>query len=172
MGTAYIPLTPESAIPLPTGVAVLPQLYHTGTNITASSYSFDAAQDEGIQFSIPQLVAYTASSNFSINLAWYAATATVGDVVWGSALAAVTPGTDTQNVETDSWATETRVTGSHLGTTAQRLHNHTVTITNLDSAASGDYMVFRVIRRAGTDSGDTMAGDARLVGVTISYPTT
>ena len=63
------------------------------------------------------------------------------------------------NVETDALATETTVTDSHLGTTGQRVHSASITISNLDSLADGDDVALR-FGRLGSNGSDTMAGDA------------
>jgi hypothetical protein len=84
-------------------------------------------------------------------------------------MAAITPDTDTQDIETDGLPTTTNVTDSHLGTVVQRLHRAVVTLTGaaLDSLAAQDNAVLRVARVA-TDGADTMTGDAILTYVYVS----
>lgn len=160
-----IVLNVDSALPVP-GVT-LPQFKMAGSSVKVPSYSFDAAATEGIQFVIPRFNDYT-SGNLTLRLLWYADSATSGDVVWGGAIAAITPETDSTDIETDSFATENTVTDSHLGTTAQRIMVATITISNLDSLAAADYVALR-IQRLGGNGSDTMSGDAQLVGVELEY---
>jgi hypothetical protein len=75
-------------------------------------------------------------------------------------MAAITPDTDTQDVETDALPTVTQVTDTHLGTVGQRLHRASITLTGaaLDTLATGDHVVLRVAR-VSADAADTMTGD-------------
>lgn len=165
MGTVRVVLTADLALPLPS--VAFPEYKQAGTNIAVASYSFDAGATEGIQFVLPYVGSY-GSGNLTCKLRWYADTATTGSVVWGASIACITPETDTQDIETDAWATENTVTDAHLGTTAQRLHEASITISNLDSIAAGDYLSLR-IQRLGTNGSDTLSGDAQLVGVVLEY---
>lgn len=169
MATTRIVLLAGQAMPVPS--ATLPELKSAGTNITVESYSFDAAADETLQFVVPYVPTY-GSGNITAKVLWYGDSATSGDVVWGVSLACLTPETDSQDIETDAWATENTVTDSHLGTTAQRLHTASVTVSNLDSITTGDYLAVRV-RRLGSSSGsDTMSGDAQMTGLVLEYSDT
>lgn len=165
MGTVRISLAADQAQPVPS--VTFPEYKQAGTNITVASYSFDAAATEGVQFIIPYVPAY-GSGNITCSILWYADTASSGNVVWGASIACLTPETDTQDIETDAWATENTVTDSHLGTTGQRLHRAVVTISNLDSITTGDYMALR-IQRLGGNGSDTMTGDAQMTAVVLEY---
>lgn len=167
MGTAYVQLNPNAAEFLG---SVFPQRdKKNGTNIPVPVLWFDAALDEAAFWRV-RLPAYS-SGNITARWGWYADTASSGDVVGELAIAAITPNTDTQDIETDALATAQSDTDSHLGTTAQRLHDQTTTISNLDSHADGDDVVVR-FRRLGSSSGsDTMSGDMGLVYILLSYTT-
>lgn len=132
--------------------------------------AFDTALDEYAFFR--WRIAGYASGNLTLNLLWYADTASSGNVVWTASIAAITPDTDTQDVETDGLASEATVTDSHLGTTGQRLHVATITISSLDSLANADMVTLRVGRPAASNGSDTMAGDAILVGLEVTYSDT
>lgn len=136
-----------------------------GTNIPVSGYAFDAAAIESIFFRF-RASGYT-SGNINVDLDWYADTASTSAVMWGAQIAAITPNTDTQDIETDALQTQATVTTTHLGTTGQRLHRSTITITSLDSIATDDQVVL-CIQRVATNGADTMAGDAILTYVTIA----
>ena len=146
-----------------------PQLQQiNGTNFPLLVNSFDAATKETLFFEfIPDNY---SSGNLTLDLYWYADTASANDVIWGAQIAAITPDSDTQDVETKSLATANTVTDTHLGTTGQRLHKATITISNLDSIAAGDVVKLAIYRDA-AQGGDTMTGDAHLWRARISYAT-
>ena len=167
MATQYIPLPPEIATPIG---STFPQfLKVNGTNFPVTSLAFDASTDEACAFKF-RAVNY-GSGNLTLDIDWYADTATSGDVVWSAAIAAITPDSDSQDVETKSLATANTVTDSHLGTTGQRLHRATITISNLDSLAAGD-IVWLKLQRTGSSGSDTMTGDALMTMATLSYSDT
>jgi hypothetical protein len=147
-----------------------PQLVKAnGTNIPVSGYAFDASTEEAIFFDF-RAIRY-GSGNLTVDIDWYADTATTGAVMWGAQLAAITANTDTQDVETDALATVATATTTHLGTTGQRLHRTAVTVSSLDSLAADDDVRLRISRVA-ANAGDTMTGDTILTRVTVSYSDT
>ena len=150
--------------------SVFPQsVRFAGTNFPVEGLAFDAGADEAC---VAKFKAKSyGSGNITAILTWYGDSASSGVVRWGAAIACITPESDTQDVETDSFATENTVDDTHLGTTAQRLHNATITISNLDSIAADD-IVFLRIRRVGSNAADTMTGDAILVCVELTYSDT
>jgi hypothetical protein len=153
----------------PIGTVFPQSVRFAGTNFPVEGLAFDAAADEAC---VAKFKAKNyGSGNITAILTWYGDSATSGVVRWGAAIAAITPESDTQDVETDSFATENTVDDTHLGTTAQRLHNATITISNLDSIAADD-IVFLRLRRVGSNGSDTMTGDAILVAVELSYSDT
>ena len=164
MATIYIPLTPEAAAP--DGTAAPEFIMPQGTNFPVSALAYDAATVEGAFWR------FRASSygtgNLTLDIEWYADTASSGVVDWEAAISVITPNTDTQDVETDALATVQAVDDTHLATTGQRLHRATITISNLDSLAADDIVTLGIERDA-DDAGDTMAGDAYLVLATLSY---
>ena len=137
-----------------------------GTNIPVGGLAFAKGEYAFYAF---RLTGY-GSGNITVTFQWYADNASSGDVVLGASLAAITANTDTQDVETDSLATENTVTDTHLGTTGQRLHEAAVVISNLDSVANFDFVQLRFGR---VNSGsDTMSGDLIVVALTLSYSDT
>lgn len=147
-----------------------PQLVRAnGTTIPISGYAFDAATEEAAFFDF-RAVNY-GSGNLTVALDWYADTASTGAVMWGAQIAAITPSVDTQDVETDALATVATTTTTHLGTTGQRLHRTSITVSALDSLALDDDVRIRVARVA-ANAADTMAGDAILTRVSVSYSDT
>jgi len=140
-----------------------------GTNFPVSGLAFDATTQETCYFKFPAI--NYGSGNVTVSVDWYADTASANAVTFGASLACITQNTDTQDIETDAFATENTASDTHLGTTGQRLHTFDITITNLDSITAGDSCFLR-FRRAPADAGDTMTGDAIVVRVTVSYSDT
>lgn len=138
-----------------------------GTTIPVAGYAFDATTEEAVFFRFR--ASDYVSGNVQVDVDWYADTASSGAVVWGAQLAAITADTDTQDVETDALPTTTNVTDTHLGTTGQRLHRASITLTGaaLDSLAVNDHCVLRIARVSG-DGADTMTGDAVLLYVSVA----
>lgn len=168
MATVYQQLSPGSAT-FRTSEAFPQHIRADGTAIPVIGLAFDAAADEACYW-IVDAINY-GSGNLTLGIEWYADSASTGDVVWGAQIAAITPDSDTQDVETDALATAQTVTDTHLGTTGQRLHRAALTITNLDSLAARDRLSIKVYRDA-DNAADTMTGDAILVNVTLSYSDT
>lgn len=168
MATVYLDLAMESAQFLSTN---FPQMVKNGTNFPVLGLSYDAATDEAAFW---RFVATSyGSGNLTLDLYWYADTATSANVVWEAQLAAITADTDSGDVETKALATLNFVQDTHLGTTGQRLHKCSITISNLDSIAAGDECWLRIARDAnGTSATDDMTGDAILVGAVLSYSDT
>ena len=167
MATVSIPLHPEEAQFL---ASAFPAFYVVrGTNFPVPGLAFDAASDEAAHWKF--YADSYGSGNLTVTVFWYADTATSGDVIWGAQLACITPNTDSQDIETDGLATANTVTDSHIGTTGQRLHSAAITVSNLDSIAAGDYVNLRLYRDADA-GGDTMAGDAIVTMVVVSYSDT
>jgi len=167
MGTVYQELDPRAASFL---ASAFPALVHAnGTNFPVDGLAFDAASDEAAFFK--WIATNYGSGNITLEIDWYADTATSGDAIFGAQLSAITPNTDTQDVETDGLATANTVTDTHLGTTGQRIHTCSITISNLDSIAAGDLVHLRLYRDADA-AGDTMTGDAIVCGLRLSYSDT
>jgi hypothetical protein len=164
MATIYHEFAPGCAVLPATGYATHDM--SSGTNFPVWCLDFDAAADEAVYF-VFRAVGY-GSGNLTLDIDWYADTGTANNVIWGAALCVITPNTDTQDIETDAFATACTVTDSHLGTTGQRLHRATITINQLDSLAADDWVCLKVYRDADA-GGDNLTGDACLVLATVSY---
>ena len=140
-----------------------------GTHFPVTGLSYDGTTAQ-YAYLRTRAVNY-GTGNLTITLGWYAATATSGGVTWEIALAAITPNTDTTDVETKAFAAATTINDTHLGTTGKRAHDVVVTISNLDGLASDDWLVIRV-GRLPADAGDNMTGNAILTMVDVSYSDT
>lgn len=141
-----------------------------GTNNPVEGLSFDGNTQQTAFLAF--LAQNYGSGNLTIDVEWYASSATSGAIVFGASLQAITPNTDTQDVETDGFATENTAADTHLGTVGKRDHKFSITVSNLDSLANGDACVLR-FRRIPADAGDTMTtGLCIVTRVTISYSDT
>lgn len=150
--------------------ATFPQyVRNPGTNFTVTGLAYDSTGVERAYFHTG--MADYGSGNITATVYWYADTASSGGVTWETAIAAITPNTDSQDVETKAFATVNTASDTHLGTTGQRVHSVDVTISNLDSLAAGDVMRLRLSRLT-SDAGDTMTGDAIVTGVLLAYSDT
>jgi hypothetical protein len=142
-----------------------------GSNFPVCGYAFDAATDESIYLFFRAF--NYGSGNITIDVEWYCETETTGAVIWQAQIAAITPNSDSQDIETDALATLNYVSDSHLGSTAQRLHRASITLSNLDSIAAGDWCVIKLTRDAdGTNGTDDLATDAIATKAVISYSDT
>jgi hypothetical protein len=162
MATILQKLDPDAAQYL---TSAFPSLVRNGTNIPVSALEFTPANDQAAFWKLD--VDLYGSGNLTVKVRWYAGTATSGDVDFGAAIAAITPNVDTQDVETDSLATENTVTDSHLGTTAKRIHEAVITVSNLDGLAAGDVAFLRLRCL----SSSTIAGVVRVESVEVLYST-
>jgi len=154
----------KSAAPYATNGAELRKA--DGTNFPIESYAFDATTQEQIAFK-GRLIGYT-SGTITVDVDWYADTATTNGIVLGAQLACVTPG-DASNLETKALATATVSGTSNASGTAHGLVRATISITtNLDSAAADDLFILKLYRDVAA-GGDTMTGDAQLVQITLTY---
>lgn len=142
-----------------------------GTNFPVSGLAYDGAgaTAERAYWKF-EPISY-GSGSITCDILFYNDSAAAGAAVWETALAAITPETDSQDVETKGFATAQQVTKTHPGTTAQRLQRATVTISNLDSIAAGDEAWLR-ISRLPADAGDTSTADMILTSVRLSYSDT
>ncbi len=167
MPTAYLPFAPEEAQALATA---FPQFVKAlGTNFPVSGLAFDATTAESAYWKF-RAAAYS-TGNLVLEIDWYADTASSGAVVWSGAISAITPTTDSQDIETDAFATATTGATTHLGTVGQRLHRSQLAISNLDSIAAEDHVILK-IGRLPADAGDTMTGDAIITLATLYFTTT
>lgn len=142
-----------------------------GTNFPVRCLAFDGGSTDETVYWQTRLPNY-GSGNLTLKIMWYADNASSGNVVFGAAIAAITPNTDTQDIETKAFATASTVQDAHLGTTAQRLHECSITISNLDSVAADDWVAIQLYRDASDTVNDTLSNDALVVDVELSYSDT
>lgn len=167
MATVRQVLLPEAAQFLSSAFPAFDKV--NGSNFPVARLLYDATADEAAYWHIEAL--NYGSGGITVDIDWYAVNATTGVVRWGVALAAITPETDTTDIETKALATEQTVDDTHLGTTSRRIMRATLTLTNLDNLATGDEAWLRV-RRIGSNGADTLSNDAALTMIRLSYSDT
>jgi hypothetical protein len=167
-------------------MATIDELYLHPANVRPASGSTGAQYKEaaGTNFPVPG-VEYDADTDWigywlgnevggsgtiataTLEIQWYAMTATTGNVRWGAAIAAVTPG-DNQDLETKAFAADAFVTSAHLGTTAKRPMTCNIAL-NLDGVAPGDKIDVKIYRDANDGTNDTLTGFVRLSAARIIF---
>lgn len=139
----------------------------TGSPVSyAEVLLFDATTEESAywQFRLP--TGYGSSP--VLTLGYSMVSATTGSVRFEALLVAITPG-DSQDVDTKNFAS-TNSAGNTVAGTAGYLKEFTITLTNADSMAAGDYVRLLVRRDAdGTTGTDDATGDCELRYVLISW---
>jgi hypothetical protein len=172
VATGSILLTPGAAS-LPDGSAsnAAPALQAVKSAASAPGVyfvqaAFDASTEEWLCWSFRMPADYASAPVAKVQFKM--ASATSGAVVWDVRLSATTPG-DAQDVDAQDFASANTATTS-VPATVGYLTEASVTLTNADSLAAGDFVVVRVARAA-ADGSDTATGDAELLGVAISYTT-
>ncbi len=173
MATGSIVLSPGAAI-LPDGSAsnAAPAMQRTKSSATAPGVyflqlAFDASTEEWCCFSFRMPDDY--ASGLAAKVQYKMASATSGGVAWDVRVSATSDG-DSQDVDAQDFTSANVGTATVPGT-AGYLDEVSVTLTNADSVAAGDFVVIRVAR-AVADAADTAAGDAELLAVALAYTTT
>jgi hypothetical protein len=171
MGTIKLHIDPDTAIYR--SATAFPQYVKAeGTTGPITGLAFDASSEEAVFFRFRAQNYGASSPSITVFIGWYADTATSGVVMFGVSLAAITANTDTQDVETKAFATETTFTDTHLGTVGQRAHDAIGSIsTNLDSLVADDWVSMKLARKA-ADASDTMAGDCVVTTIDLSWSDT
>lgn len=125
---------------------------------------FDAATEWSCYFE-GFLPSTYAGGGLTVTLHWLGATATTGDVKWGSSVERLDSGTDE---DADSFAAEQTGTTTTSGTSGAPV---TTAIThssgaNMDSLAASEPFRLKIARKA-ADVADTMTGNAQIIRVIV-----
>lgn len=155
-GDTLCSFTPLNSAPPASNYATL------DTRNTVPVLNYDAATEEAAYF-IGILPRRYGGNGITVYIKWMAATATSGDVVWGTSFEA--EGTD---LDADSFAAESTATGTANGTsgietTTAPTHTNGAQI---DSLAVGNRFRLKVARKAASGS-DTMTGDAQITAIEV-----
>lgn len=125
--------------------------------------SFDDTTAEALIFNGLMSNDY-AEGDFNVDIDWVAASATTGGVTWGVSVERLAPGG--QDIDSDGFAAQQTGT-STTNATSGVITRTTITLTQAqaDLIEAGDRYRIEIERVVG-DGGDTMIGDAQIVGVT------
>lgn len=135
----------------------------TSTNkVVIPTFDFDASSDEYVTFGIPSPL-YWDASTVTAQFFWSAASSS-GDVVWGA------QGVSLANDDAldTAYGTAQTVTDTLTATGDMCITSATSAITIAGTPTAGDYINFRIYRDANAGA-DTLAADAQLIGVRISF---
>lgn len=143
-----------------------------GSNFPVAGIWFDpGAADTKCYFSID--TSRYGSGALTVDIDWYAdGSATSGTVKFGARLAAITPNTDSQDIESKAFAAQATGVDAHLGTTARRLHTASLSVSALDALAANDACWLELARVASDAVNDTLPVGAIVTRVTVSYSDT
>lgn len=176
MATGSILLIPGSAV-LPDGSSgnaapALVRFQGTETNPKKHflALAFDASTDEMAWWEFRMPTDYSSAPVLKIQ---WMANATSNAVMWGTRIGAVTPNDADTPVEHAQAATQT-ASGAVNTTEARRLTETSITISNTDSVAAGDWVSLLIYRDADASDGgtDSCTVDAELIAATLEYTTT
>lgn len=133
-------------------------------------FAFDATTDEIVYWTLRLPENYASAAALKVQWSGASSTTATDTVVWGCQVMAMTADTDGA-MDSDSYDTANTVSDDILGTTAKRIQEASLTLTNFDSAAAGDYVALKLYRDADNGS-DDLAEDAWLWAVSLEYTTT
>lgn len=122
--------------------------------------AYDAATDEEAYWTMPAPQGLTGT--LSLVITYIMASATSGNVMLSARVEAVSDGDATDLDAGDSWDSANASSATAVPATAGYIDQVTITLTNADSAAAGDYMRVAISRDANHAS-DTAIGDLYLV---------
>lgn len=158
----YIPaaaLTPATT----TGCAALAQSETTTNKVNYKSLDFDASTEEYAWLLAFQAPDWWDLSTITVRFHWTAASSS-GDVIWGAAAVALS----NDDALDTALGTAVTVTDTLLATGDVHVTANTSAITVGGTPAKGDLLFLRVYRDADA-GGDTLAADAKLLGITVKY---
>lgn len=172
MATGSISLTPGSAI-MPDGSAsnAAPAMQRVKSSASAPTpyflqLAYDATTEEQVCWALRMPADY--ASGPVLKVAYKMASATTGGVAFEARLAAVSDG-DATDVDAKAFDAANVGTATVPGT-AGHLDEVSITMTNADSLAAGDFVVVYLCRDPAHAS-DTATGDAEVVAVALTYTT-
>jgi hypothetical protein len=173
MATGSILLSPGAAI-LPDGSAsnLAPAMQRAKSSAAAPSpyllqLAFDGSGNtEQCMWSFRMPADYASAPVLKVQ--YKMASATSNSIVLDGRIAAVSDG-DSQDVDANAFANANTATKTVPGT-AGHLDEVSITLTNADSLAAGDFTIVYLARLSG-DASDTATGDCEVIAVTLEYQT-
>lgn len=128
---------------------------------------FDDTTDEIIHWTFRLPENYASAP--ILKLQYSMASATSGNVIVACQVMAVSDG-DAQAVDSDSYDTVNTSSATAVPATAGYMDEISLTLTNADSVAAGDWVALKMSRDANHAS-DTAAGDLELIAASLEYTT-
>lgn len=172
MATGSILLSPGAAS-LPDGSAsnAAPAIQRRKSSASAptpywTELWFDASTEEQVCWSFRMPADYSSSP--ALKVQYKMSSATTGGVAFEGRIAAVSDG-DAQDVDAKGFAAANVGTATVPGT-AGHLDEVSITMTNADSLAAGDFVVV-YLNRDPAHASDTATGDAEVVACALTYTT-
>ena len=163
-GTIILPIL--AAIPDPTNPPAV--AFASGTN--RPYLAFDGSSViEACVWTFRMPADYSSGPTLKIQWSGSSSTTTSHTAVWGCEVMAMTADTDGA-MDSDSYDTINTVSDDILGTTAKRIQEASLTLTNADSLAAGDYVALK-FRRDADNGSDDLNEDAWLWGLSLEYTT-
>lgn len=146
---------------LTAGCAALAQTETTTNDVNFRSLDFDQTTQEHAEFSLLMPIGWLGGTiTFEVN--WTASGGSAAQTVkWGLQARAYVDGDDLDQ----SWGTGVTVTDSLTATNKMQYTDTSAAITIAGTAASGNWLQCRIYR----DISDTLAADAKLLGVRIYW---
>lgn len=135
----------------------------------APYWSFDSDTDELIYFTFRLPADYSSSPVLKVQWGGVTSTTVTHTVFWAAEIMVLTADTD-GDPDTDSYDTANSTSDDILGTTAGRIQEASITLTNFDSGAANDYIKIKFYRDANNAS-DDLNEDARLWALSFEYTT-
>jgi hypothetical protein len=130
--------------------------------------AFDASSDEFCMWSFRMPADYASGPILKVQFKMVSAI--TGNVVILCRVAAITPGDATDADAKAFGSANTSAATAVPATTAGKIGEISLTLTNNDSLAANDFVIVR-LTRLGSDAGDTAAGDMEVVAVSLEYTT-
>lgn len=125
---------------------------------------FDAGADEALYFT--DIAPQGLTTPAKVIVTWAMVSATTGNVILDATVEAVTDGDSMDTDSAESLDTANTTAATAVPGTAGHIKQTSITLTNNDSIAAGDY--FRVrFRRVGANGSDTATGDLVLLGIEL-----
>lgn len=175
MATGTLQFTPGAAV-FPDGTAsnAAPQLIRVKSSAAAPGVyflhlAFDTTTEEWCtwQFRMPSDYASGPVAKVQYKMA----SAVTGGVAFDVRLGTIDPGVSTSDADAKGFAAANVGTQTVPATTAGKVGEVSITLTNADSVLAGDWCVIR-LARAVANASDTAAGDCEVVVLALEYTTT
>lgn len=131
--------------------------------VIVSTYDFDPTVNESVQFQIGMPKSWNEGT-LTFQFHWTQDTAGSGNVIWSIHAMALGDGDDIDG----TWGTAITVTDAGGSTDDLFISAETSALTVGNTPTENDMVIFEITRNA-TDGSDTLAQDAKLVGVKIFY---